>query len=100
MTDLMNKYLKGCSPYISSLIYDIDSRQLLLECVNNPDECKPLKKIIFREIESYSEETMDDEYDDNCIDGVIGMSWIGKNKFCIHTDKKRNYNRINWNYRG
>ena len=88
MSDLMNKYLSGCSPYISDLKYDIDKRTLTLECVNNPDECTPTRKVIFSGIRNYSEETIDEDYDDKCMDGVVGMSWLRDNVFCLHTDKK------------
>ena len=86
--DLMDEYLEGCSPYIDSLVYDINKRELLLVCVNNPEDCLPRKSIIFKGIESYAEETIDTEYDDNCLDSVIGMPWINKDNFCIRTEKK------------
>lgn len=84
----MNTYLKWCSPHICKLIYDIDKRVLIMECVNNLDDCVPDTRVTFRGIKSYSEETIDDEYDDNCMDGVIGMNWLRDRLFCIRTDKK------------
>lgn len=88
MSDLMDIYLSDCSPYISGLVYDIDKRTLVMECVNNPNEGVPQTRVIFSGIKSYSEETIDDEYDDHCMDGVVGMSWVEEGVFCIHTDKK------------
>lgn len=88
MSDLMDIYLKGCSSLISSLIYDIDKRILVLECINNPDDCIPRTRVTFSGIRSYSEETVGDGNDDRCMDIVIGMHWIKANVFCLHTDKK------------
>jgi len=84
----MNAYLKFCSPYICKLIYDIDKRVLIMECVNNSGDCVPDTRVTFRGIKSYSEETIDDEYDDNCMDCVIGLNWLRERLFCIRTDKK------------
>lgn len=88
MSDLMNKFLSGCSPYISELNYDIGKRKLTLVCVNNVEDFLPHTKVTFSGIRSYSEETTDKDYDDDCVDGVLGMSWVTENEFCIHTDKK------------
>jgi len=88
MSDLMSMYLSGCSPYIATLIYDISNRVLILECVDDPEKRNPLKRIVFSGIRSYSEQTIEDEYDDNCIDGVIGMHWMKDKLFCLSTDKK------------
>jgi hypothetical protein len=88
MSDLMDTYLPGCSPYISKLVYDIDKRILLMECVNSASENVPHTKVTFSGVRSYSEETIDDEYDDHCMDGVVGMNWVKEKVFCIHTEKK------------
>ena len=88
MSDLMDTYLAGCSPYISKLNYDIDKRVLTMECVNNANENVPHTKITFSGVRSYSEETIDTDYDDHCMDGVVGMNWVKEKVFCIHTDKK------------
>ncbi|OAI26783.1 MULTISPECIES: hypothetical protein [Methylomonas] len=88
MEDLTNRYLASCSPYISSLVYDIGNRTLVLECVPDPNSLKPHTKVIFTGIRSYSEETIDDEYDDMCMDGVVGMHWVREHIFCLRTDKK------------
>lgn len=88
MSDLMDTYLTGCSPYISMLNYDIDKRILTMVCVNNPNENAPHTKVTFTGVRAYSEETMDEEFDDHCMDSVIGMNWVKENVLCIHTEKK------------
>lgn len=88
MEDLTSRYLAGCSPYISSLIYDIVNRTLLLECVTDPNSLKPHTRVFFTGIRSYSEETVNDEFDDMCMEGVVGMHWVREHIFCLHTDKK------------
>ncbi len=86
--EMTSEYLKGCSPYIDRLIYDIGKRQLLLVCVDSPETGKPKIEIIFAGIESYEEATLDDEYDDQCLDSVIGIHWLKEKTICIHTEKK------------
>lgn len=88
MDDLMSKYLKGCSPYISQFTYDIEKRTLELVCVKSIDNCIPKRKITISGIQAYLEETIDEEFDDNCMNGVIGLHEMSAGKFCIHTDKK------------
>ena len=88
MSDLMNTYLLDCSPYISSLNYDINKRVVLLECVRNIETCEPHTRVIFEGIRSYSEETIDDEYDDQCMDSVFGLNWVTEGVLCIRTEKK------------
>lgn len=86
--DMTSEYLEGSSPYIDRLIYDIGKRQLLLVCVDSPETSQPAIEIIFSGIESYEEETIDDEYDDQCMDSVIGINWLHKKTICIYTEKK------------
>jgi|GEM_PF-3068819 len=86
--DMTSEYLKGCSPYISRLVYDVGKRQLLLVCVDAPETCIPLIEIIFNGIASYKEETLDIEFDDLCIDSVIGIIRLDEKTICIHTEKK------------
>lgn len=96
--DMTSEYLKGCSPYIDRLVYDIGKRQLLLVCVDSPETCKPVIEIIFTGIEFYKEETLDDEYDDQCIDSVLGINWVHENTICIHTEKKEIVIKFDGNY--
>jgi len=88
MSDLMDTYLKDCSSYVSELTYDIGKRVLILVCVNNPDDFVPVIKVTFEGISLYSKETINEEYDDNCMDMVIGINWVRDKVLCIHTDKK------------
>ncbi|KGJ87802.1 hypothetical protein [Colwellia psychrerythraea] len=88
MDDRMSEYLKDCSPYISKFLYDIDKRIIELVCVDSIDNCLPKRKIKISGIQSYTEETIDDEFDDNCMDGVIGLHEMAVGKFCIRTEKK------------
>lgn len=86
--DVTSKYLKDCSPYIDEYIYDVGKRSILLTLLDNPNECNPALKLEFHNIESYSEETIDEEYDDQCLDSVIGLNWLQNGELCIHTEKK------------
>lgn len=86
--DLTNKLLKGCSPYINSAIYDIDKRELSIECVDNPETRNPKKQMIFSGILRYKEENIEEKPDDNLLDSIIGINWVRKGILCIHTEKK------------
>ncbi len=88
MTNLTSEWLNNASPYISTWIYDIDSRKIILECVDTPEKMNPTKRITLTDVIEYREETIDDEYDDQCLDSVIGIHWISDNVLCIHTEKK------------
>ncbi|EAR09145.1 hypothetical protein MED297_17423 [Reinekea sp. MED297] len=49
---------------------------------------KPVTRVLLSGVMKYSEETIDDENDYNCLDSVIGINWIAKGIICIHTEKK------------
>ncbi len=85
----LDYWIPNCSPYISKLHYGIGKRRLTLECVNNIEDFTPDTRIVCDSVLSYSETTEDEEYDDDCIDGVMDISWNGVHKtLIILTDKK------------
>jgi hypothetical protein len=86
--DVTSKYLNDCSPYIGELIYDVGNRSVYITLLDNPNKCIPVVKLEFKNVESYSEETIDSEYDDECLDSVIGLNWLRHKELCIHTEKK------------
>jgi hypothetical protein len=88
MSDITKILLKNCSPYISRMIYDIQNRELNIECVNNPEEMKPVTNISCTGITKYHEESNENNPDDDLIDSIIGINWLSSLKLCIHTEKK------------
>jgi len=85
----LDYWIPKCSPYISKLVYDIDRRTLTIECVNNVKDFIPHTKVVCESILTFSETTNDEDYDDNCIDGLIDLVWNESNKtFVVFTDKK------------
>ena len=88
LSDLTGKLLNDSSPYICELKYDIDNRTLTLICVDNPDDFKPIRRVVFSGIKWYTEESLGDSNLDYVLDSVIGMNWHKENVFCIHTQKK------------
>ena len=88
--DLMDKYFKGCSPYIYSYTYDIDKREVLLTCAKSTYEWVPFKQLKFIDVLSFSEEIIDkeDAYDDSLIDSVIGIDRDPNGVYFIATEKR------------
>ena len=86
--DITSKLLNGCSPYICTMIYNIASRVLYIECVNNPEEMNPTRRINCPGILKYEEENLDTKFDDEYIDSIIGINWIDNSTLCILTEKK------------
>ncbi|NRA79238.1 hypothetical protein CWC26_13180 [Pseudoalteromonas sp. S4488] len=82
-------WIPNCSPYISRMLYDIDNRTFTIEFVNNVNDFKPLLKFVCKSVLSYSENTVDEDYDDDLIDGVIDIAWNEVDKtLVVLTDKK------------
>jgi hypothetical protein len=49
----------------------------------------PNTRIVCESILTFSETTNDEDYDDNCIDGLIDVVWNESNKtLLVYTDKK------------
>jgi hypothetical protein len=85
----LDYWIPNCSPYISKFVYDIDRRTLTIECVNNVEDFIPNTRIVCESILTFSETTNDEDYDDNCIDGLIDVVWNESNKtLLVYTDKK------------
>jgi len=87
MNNLM-QLLSGASPFISTFIYDVLKRNLVIELVDDPEKMNPVKRLIFSDIISYAEEDLGGEVDDECIDSVIGIDWIDDASLCLKTDNK------------
>ena len=85
---LTAKLLGDSSPYIYNLVYDIDVRLLFVECLENPSDSEPALRIIFPEIITYTETNQSDALDDELMDDLVSMDWVGDNKIAIITCKK------------
>lgn len=86
--EISQDLLGQCSPYIHTFIYDIDDRALIIECVKDPKKPVPHTRIIFTDIESYSEENLLDEPDDENLDDIVAITRGKNNRFVITTYKK------------
>jgi hypothetical protein len=86
--DITDKLLQGASPFISTYLYDVLKRKLVIELVDDPEKMNPVKRVTFTGILQYSEDEPTDEPDDLCMDGVIGIHWINSDSICIKTDDK------------
>jgi len=86
--DITGNLLKGCSPYIGKMVYDVADRTLIIECVDNVKNMRPAKRIELSGVVKYDEENLDDVLDDQLLDSIIGINWMDDKKLCIHTEKK------------
>jgi len=85
---LTAKLLGDSSPYIYNLVYDIDVRLLFIECLNDPSDSEPSLRIVFPEIITYTEKNGSDALDDELMDDLVSMDWVGDNQVEIITCKK------------
>jgi len=86
--DLLNKYLKGCSPYIHQLTYNLVAREFTLVCAKSIGDWVPHKGIRFTDVISFSENCFEDILDDNGIDSVVGMHKVSDGVYCLNTEKR------------
>ncbi|WP_461519710.1 hypothetical protein [Porticoccus sp.] len=85
---LIAELLGDCSPYIYNLVYDVDVRLLFIECLDDPSDEEPSRRIVFPEITSYSEGNQTDALDDELMDDLVSMDWTNENQVTILTCKK------------
>ena len=85
----LSYWIPNCSPYISKMVYDIDKRLFTIEFVDNVNDFNPHTRLVCGSVLSYSEDTVDEDYDDDLIDGIIDFSWNEPHKtLVVLTDKK------------
>ena len=72
--DLYHSLVSHCSPYIYALIYDIDERALIIECVADPKQPEPVKRLVFPNITHYAEVSLLDTPDDESLDDIVDIS--------------------------
>lgn len=88
--DLLNKYLKGCSPYIMKLYYDIEKREVILLCAKSIGDWTPGKQVRFTEVTGFSEYIVDyeDMIDNTLTDSVMGLHKVKEGSYCLATEKR------------
>ena len=85
---LISKLLGHSSPYIFNIVYDIDVRLLFIECLDDPSDEKPALRIVFPEINFYSEVNQAEAGDDELMDDLVSLEQIDNKKIVILTCKK------------
>lgn len=71
------------------MVYDIDNRIFMIEFMDNVNDFNPLLRLVCKSVLSYAENTLDEDYDDDLIDGVIDIAWDDAHKtLVVLTDKK------------
>lgn len=88
MTQLTGKLLAECAPYIYNLVYDIDVRLLFIECIDEPETDQPDIRVVFPDVLSYSEKSLQPKPDDETIDDVVSIDQPQKDTIVITTYKK------------
>lgn len=86
--DISKDLLGKCSPYIFALIYDIDERALVIECVTDPRKPEPALRLIFPGITHYSEDNLLDAPDDENMDDIVEILPTREEGYLITTYKK------------
>lgn len=88
--DLLNKYMKGCSPYIVKFTYDLERREVIIVCGNNVGKWKPGKQLKFTDVVGFTENVYDfeDLIDNNLIDSVMGLYKNQNGAYCLSTEKR------------
>jgi hypothetical protein len=86
--EISQDLLGTCSPYIHTFIYDIDDRALIIECVKDPKKPDPFLRIVFVDINSYSEESLLDAADDDNLDDIVAITRGSEDRYVITTYKK------------
>lgn len=86
--DLLNKYLKGCSPYIMKLAYDLEKREVTMVCAKSIGDWTPGKQLKFTDVIGFTEHAFEDLIDDDLTDSAIGLHEIEKGSYCLNTEKR------------
>ncbi len=86
--EIAQDLLGACSPYIHTFIYDIDDRALIIECVKDPKNPAPHTRIVFTDIQSYQENNLLDEPDDENLDDIVAITPGQQGHYVITTYKK------------
>lgn len=86
--DLLNKYLKGCSPYILKMSYNLRRREIVVVCANNTIDWSPKTQLKFTDVVTFSEEVFEDLLDDELIDSIMGFHEMAENVYCLSTEKR------------
>lgn len=88
--DLLNKYLKGCSPYIIKLTYDLEKREVVMVCAKSIGDWTPGKQLKFTDVIGFIEHTLDfeDFVDDEYTDSVMGLHKTQAGGYCLRTEKR------------
>lgn len=88
--DLLDKYLKGCSPYIMKLAYDLEKREVIMVCAKSIGDWTPGKQLKFTDVIGFTEQTYDfeDFVDDELTDSVMGLHKTQSGDYCLSTEKR------------
>lgn len=85
---LLNKYLSNCSPYILQFSYDLDEREIVIDFAKDTKDWLPGKRLIFSDILEFSQELLEDAYEDTLIDSIMGFHLLDEGIYCVTTEKR------------
>ncbi|MEP3891352.1 MAG: hypothetical protein ABJN69_12910 [Hellea sp.] len=86
--DLLNKYLLGVSPYIDSLIYDLDERELTIVFCKRHYDSKSVGRLIFKDVRSFTEVMFEDAFEENYTDSIMGLHRDFEGFYWLSTEKR------------
>lgn len=72
--NLEEKVTKGFVVYIHSIVYDDVDKNLVINFIKDPaTDLSVIRTLTFSEIENFSEEIDDEDFDEDCLDSLIGL---------------------------
>ncbi|MEP6343669.1 MAG: hypothetical protein ABJ275_10160 [Maricaulaceae bacterium] len=93
--DLLDKYIKDCSPYIEKLTYDLEKREVIIVFIRNMggwqhEYLKHGQQLKFTDVIGFKENICDMEglIDDDITDSIIGFYKTSSGWYCLETEKR------------
>jgi len=82
--NLLTKYLPNYNGYLQSIEYKKEKGILTIIFCSNPEEFKPILKLLFKEVANFSSVQID-EHENNYTELAIGFD-LNSDVYLLHTD--------------
>ncbi len=86
--DLEKEHFSDCSPYILSLIYNVDDREVEVIFAKDTISWEPYKRLKIANVVEFKQDLLDDAFDDELIDSMMGFRALSDNTYCLTTEKR------------
>lgn len=85
---LLNKYLKGIPPYIDTLTYDLDEREIIIVFWKRDWDSTSRGRLTFTDVRSFSENMLEDAFEENLADSIMGLYRKEEGLYLVLTEKR------------